>query len=60
MNYQLLANGLLPISIKKETRLQYFNALEAYAVNHDLSHFENMIAVLEEEQLDKYLRMNKS
>ena len=60
MNYQLLANGLLPISIKKETRLQYFNALEAYAVNHDLSHFENMIAVHEEEQLDKYLRMNKS
>lgn len=59
MNYQLMANGLLPISIKKETRLEYFNALEYYAVKGDLSHFENIIAVLEEEQIDKYLSMNK-
>lgn len=59
MNYQLMANGLLPISIKKESRLEYFNALEAYAVKNDLSLFENMIAVLEEEQIDKYLNMNK-
>lgn len=60
MNYQLMANGFLPISIKKESRLEYFNSLEAYAVKNDLSLFENMIAVLEEEQLDKYLSMNKS
>lgn len=59
MNYQLMAKGLLPISIKKESRLEYFNTLEAYAVKGDLSYFENMIAVLEEEQLDKYLSMNK-
>ncbi len=59
MNYQLMANGLLPISIKKESRLEYFNALEAYAVKNDLCLFENMIAVLEEEQIDKYLNMNK-
>ena len=59
MNYQLMVNGLLPISIKKESRLEYFNALEAYAVKGDLSSFENMIAVLEEEQLDKYLSMSR-
>lgn len=59
MNYQLMSNGLLPISIKKESRLEYFNALEAYAVRNDLYLFENMIAVLEEEQIDKYLNMNK-
>ncbi len=59
MNYQLMANGLLPISIKKESRLEYFNALEAYAVKNDLDLFENMIALLEEEQLDRYLSMGK-
>lgn len=59
MNYQLMANGLLPISIKKETRLEYFNALEAYAVKNDLFLFEDMIAVLEEDQLDRYLSMNQ-
>nr|WP_069876550.1 Fic family protein [Fusibacter sp. 3D3] len=59
MNYQLMANGFLPISIKKESRLEYFNALEAYAVTKDLCLFENMIAVLEDEQLDRYLSMSK-
>ncbi|NCC82000.1 MAG: Fic family protein, partial [Clostridia bacterium] len=27
MNYQLMKNGFLPISIKKESRLEYFNTL---------------------------------
>ncbi|MFC6653349.1 hypothetical protein [Paenibacillus rhizoplanae] len=57
MNYQLLANGYLPISIAKETRLEYFNALEAYAVRRDLKPFADMIALLEEQQLDRYLGM---
>lgn len=57
MNYQLMFNGYLPISIKKETRLEYFSALESYAVNGDISAFEGMIAGLEEEQLDRYLGM---
>ncbi|KWX73601.1 hypothetical protein [Paenibacillus jilunlii] len=57
MNYQLLANGFLPISIAKESRLDYFNTLEAYAVHRDLEPFADMIASLEEEQLDRYLGM---
>lgn len=60
MNYQLMANGFLPISIKKESRLEYFNALESYAVQRDLTPFEQMIAQLEEEQLDRYLNMYRS
>lgn len=32
MNYQLMTNGFPAISIAKETRLEYFNTLEAYAV----------------------------
>lgn len=57
MNYHLLANGYLPISIAKETRLEYFNAVEAYAVRRDLKPFADMIALLEEQQLDRYLGM---
>lgn len=60
MNYQLMENGYLPISIKKESRLEYFQTLEAYAVKDQLDQFENMIADLEEEQLDKYLSMNRT
>lgn len=33
MNYQLMASGFLPVSIAKENRLEYFETLEAYAVN---------------------------
>lgn len=57
MNYQLMANGFLPISIAKEKRLEYFNALEEYAVNGKLEPFADMIAVLESEKLNEYLTL---
>jgi len=59
MNYQLMANGFFPISVAKENRLDYFNVLEAYAVNQNLITFADMIASLEEQQLDRYLGMAK-
>ncbi len=59
MNYQLMANGFAPISIAKKNRLGYFNALEAYAVEGDISSFAEMIAELEEVQLDRYLAMTR-
>ncbi len=55
MNYQLMANGFLPVSIAKENRLEYFEVLEAYAVNGELQPFAEMIASLEEQRLDEYL-----
>ena len=55
MNYQLMASGFLPVSIAKENRLEYFEALEVYAVDGNLNPFAEMIAVLEEERLDEYL-----
>lgn len=55
MNYQLMAKGFLPVSIAKENRLEYFDALEAYAVGGDLKPFANMVAGLEEARLDEYL-----
>lgn len=55
MNYQLLSKGFLPISIAKEDRLDYYNALDKYAVKGELTDFTDMIASLEEKQLDRYL-----
>lgn len=55
MNYQLMLQGFLPVSIAKENRLEYFDALEAYAVNGDLAPFAEMIAALEEQRLEEYL-----
>lgn len=57
MNYQLMANGFLPVSFAKEYRLEYLNVLEAYAVKKDIKPFTDMIATLEEQQLDRYLGM---
>lgn len=56
MNYQLMVNGFLPISIVKESRFEYFDALESYAVDGDLKPFTYLIAALEEEKLEFYIR----
>lgn len=55
MNLQLLTEGFQPISIAKEERLAYYEALEAYAVRGDLAPFAEMLAALEEARLDEYL-----
>lgn len=55
MNYQLMRNEFLPVSINTEDRLEYFNLLEEYAVNGNLAPFVDFIAKLEEQQLDEYL-----
>lgn len=57
MNYRLLQNGYLPVSVAKENRLDYYNALEQYAVNGDLTDFADLVAELEEAQLDEYLKL---
>lgn len=57
MNYQLMAKGFLPVSISKEERLEYYIALEAFAVNKDIQPFLELVAKLEEERLDEYLKL---
>ena len=57
MNYQLLIHGYLPVSVAKEDRLDYYNALEQYAVNRDLSAFADFVGELEETQLDEYIKL---
>lgn len=60
MNYQLMANGFLPVSIAKENWLEYYEVLEACAMGGDLQPFTEMIASLEERRLDEYLGIGKS
>ncbi len=56
MNYQLMANGYLPISISKESRLEYFKMLEIYALTKDIVPFSELICKLENERLDFYIK----
>ena len=57
MNYQLMIRGFLPVSFDKEKRLDYYNALEQYAVNGDLTPFAEFVAELEEKHLNEYLKI---
>ncbi len=57
MNYQLMIHGFLPVSIAKEDRLNYYNALEEYEVNGNLDLFVDLIGNLEENQLDTYIKL---
>ena len=57
MNYQLMINGYLPVSVDKEDRLDYYNALEQYAAHGNLEPFSDFVADLEEKQLDEYLKL---
>ena len=55
MNYQLTKAGYLPISIPVKRRLQYYDTLEAYACEGNLSSFTALIGELEEARLDMYI-----
>lgn len=59
MNYQLMAQNFLPVFVAKENRLEYFEALEAWAVDGDLRPFADMIAALEEQRLDEGLAIRE-
>ena len=53
MNYQLMKNEFLPINIKVEDRLEYYNLLDEYATKRDLEPFMKFILNLEENRLDE-------
>ena len=57
MNYQIMKQGFLPVSVDQKLRLDYYNALEQYAVNGKLEPFADFVADLEEKQLDEYLKI---
>lgn len=57
MNYQLMSNGFLPISIKVEDRLEYYNVLDLYATTGDIRPFGKLIEELEVKRLDEINRI---
>ena len=58
MNYQLMAEGFPAISIAKEDRLEYFKALDAYAVEGDLQPFAELVAGLVDRQMERYIELS--
>ena len=58
MNYQLMAEGFPAISIAKEDRLEYFRALDAYAVEGNLQPFADLVAGLVDRQLERYIELS--
>lgn len=55
MNYQLMSAGLLPINIRTENRLGYYDALDKYASERDLAPFAEFVADIEEDRIRHYL-----
>ena len=60
MNYRLMENGFLPVSISQENRLKYYDVLENYALNGDIVPFSEMIFELEKQRLQEYLEVSRS
>lgn len=55
LNYQLVKNDFLPISIKTKDKSRYYDSLEEYGIKNNLNPFIEMISELEEKRLDFYL-----
>lgn len=51
MNFQLMRKGLFPVSIAKENKLEYYKALEEYAVHNNLETFADFVFKIEEQRL---------
>lgn len=58
MNYQLLSEGFPAISVAKEDRLEYFKALDVYAVEGSLQPFADLVAGLVDRQMEKYIEIS--
>lgn len=55
MNLVLMNNGYLPIILKKESRLKYYEALDKAHITRDYTDFIKLVNNLEIEMLNKYL-----
>ena len=57
MNFEAMKNGYLPIIIRKEVRLEYYEALEKAAIQHEYTDFIKLIVKEENRILDEYLEI---
>ncbi len=59
MNLDLMNHGFNPVIIKKENRLEYYEALDKAHTTGDYTNFVKLITRLEIEVLEKYLELLK-
>ena len=57
MNLSLMNSGYLPVIIKKESRLKYYEALDKAHTTGDYTDFVKLVNELEIEMLNKYLEL---
>ena len=57
MNLSLMNSGYLPVIIKKEKRLEYYNALDKAHTTGDYTDFVKLVNELEIEMINKYLKL---
>ena len=50
-------SGYLPVIVKKEKRLEYYNALDKAHITGDYTDFVKLVNELEIEMLNKYLEL---
>ena len=59
MNMELMKNGYVPVIIKKENRLKYYETLDKAHTTSDYTEFVKLIIKAESELLDRYLEILK-
>ncbi len=57
MNLSLMNSGYLPVIVKKDKRLEYYNALDKAHTTGDYTDFVKLVNELEIEMLNKYLKL---
>ena len=57
MNLSLMNSGYLPVIVKKEKRVEYYNALDKAHITGDYTDFVKLVNELEIEMLNKYLEL---
>ena len=57
MNLSLMNSGYLPVIVKKDKRLEYYNALDKAHITGDYTDFVKLVNELEIEMLNKYLEL---
>ena len=57
MNMELMKNGYVPVIIKKENRIKYYEALDKAHIKGDYTDFVKLITKSEKEMLNRYLKL---
>ena len=57
MNMELMKNGYVPVIIKKENRIKYYEALDKAHIKGDYTDFVKLITKSEKEMLRRYLKL---